>query len=226
MKKLCNYSLFLVLLFCGCVKKNEKQERLDQQLILAVEAHDLTQVKTLIEQGASPNVKKSGGQPVLIVATKNGKGEIVTHLIQSEADPNLKDEKSRQSLHHASEHGHLDIVKKLLESNAHIDHADDRGQTPLIIASEQGNVEIVGELLLKSAKLDKQDKEGNTALMKIFGSHLTVDQQLAVAKRLVDYGANLHLKNDDGKTALEIAVEQSDPEIIEYLKEVTHAGLK
>ena len=184
-------TLILAIMIFSCSAPNKS---LDQQLILAVEAQDLEQVKKLLDQGANPNVKKDGKQHVLIVATQNGHGDIVTSLIQSDANPNV--------------------------------HERQHGKTPLIIAAEKGHHHIVGYLILNEAELNRRDHKGNTALITAVSSDAPPEVRRAIVQRLLDFGASLHIENDEGKTALEIARERGDTDIQKMIEKAAQPGLK
>src|SRR6202044_2223272 len=85
------------------------------------------------------------------------------------------------------------------------------GWTPLLMASAFGPPEAVKTLLDAGARIDAQDYRGFTPLMLAIG---TDHYNRRTIKMLVAHGADQHLTNHDGETALDWANKFGDPAVV------------
>ncbi|CAG0905805.1 unnamed protein product [Cyprideis torosa] len=153
----------------------------------------------LIDNEAEVNVRDRWGQTPLYLATRLDHQPIVKLLLSNGADPNIPDKAERTPLLHASRrHGHQSIVELLLAHGADVLATDRRGRTPL---SEAKTEELILVMIGLTEDLNRQDQQtGNTLLHSccLHGSE-------EAAKRLIEKGARLDVKNSKGETALDIA---------------------
>lgn len=108
-------------------------------------------------------------------------------------------------------------VDQLLRKNIKlINKVNDKKETPLIIASKLGHKKIVKHILLdhiNDINIDHQDELGNTAL------HYTLELGgKYIINCLAFHHANIHIKNNKGKSPLEIVKEHENDELISLLK--------
>ena len=109
-------------------------------------------------------------------------------------------------LHHAVVGGYDDLVRELLKNGASVTAKTLRGNTPLHIAVVDAPG-LVGILLQEGAELNAVNRAGQTPL------HLAAAEGTATMVRDLLYaGANPLLKDDKGRTPLDVA---TDPEIRE-----------
>ena len=101
---------------------------------------------------------------------------------------------------HSVFYGHVEMVRVLLEGGANVEMANDNQRTALHIAASYGNLEMCRLLLDWGAKVDPVDKWKETPL------HDAARQgYLSVVKLLVERGADDKEKNDNGRTASDLA---------------------
>lgn len=112
-------------------------------------------------------------------------------------------------------------VRRLLEAGANTDIADTLGKTALMYAAggkldDAADVrsEIVEMLLVAKANINITDLLGNTALM-----HAAATDRAGVVRMLLHAGAQVDIKNNGGKTALDIAKRVNGNESINELSE-------
>ena len=117
------------------------------------------------------------------------------------------------------------LIKFLLDKGADVNTQNECGKTALMLhVGDNGCSSIIVKLLIGAgANLDLQidarnyeylqDYDGYTALMFA----LKFDR-IGATEILVKNGANIHLKNKKGKTALDIAQEKNDIEMVKLLK--------
>jgi len=139
----------------------------------------------------------------------------------------------------ASKYGRLDVVNKLLEQKVNVDAHDKQGVTALMLAAENNHVEIVQLLLKKNADPNVEDQTGWTALMKaVYQGSTGCTEALAarsrqevnrallvaaltghreIAKILIDNGAEVDSRADDGRTPLMLAAGKGDTDFVSFL---------
>ncbi|WFR59478.1 ankyrin repeat domain-containing protein [Anaerocolumna sp. AGMB13025] len=122
--------------------------------------------------------------------------------------------------------GDIEYVRKHLEQGINPNSVYKYGWTPLICAVENEQKEIV-ELLLKSgADVNFQPVGGWTALHQAVDVSIdgTIqnrgkqgDEPIEMIKYLLDNGADITLKNGDGRTPLDIAKIYNSQKVIMFL---------
>jgi ankyrin repeat protein len=113
--------------------------------------------------------------------------------------------------------GSVDQLHRLLENGVDIDARDEHGQTALMLAAGEGYTQVVEWLVARGAALDHTAKYGLSALMLA-----VVRGRVDVVRKLTDAGANVCLRATGApgfaaKTALDLATDRGDPEIVEIL---------
>lgn len=128
------------------------------------------------------------------------------------------------------EHGHNDLmcaalegntatVKRLLEIGLDVNAKDDEGRTALMFAVTNLHHDTVNLLLENGADVNLSSNDGCTALM-LAASANDVD----LVHNLMRHGADVTGKfHDSGKTALALAEEKGNKEIVKLLQ-VARAG--
>ncbi len=139
----------------------------------------------------------------LFTAIASEENETVKQLIISGFNVNTKDKNNQTALHVAVEHGNLEIIKFLLERGAKVNLKSKHNRTPLLMIDEFSEdeeilIEIVNLLIAKGADVNIRDKSKKTALMLV-----CYEENFEAAKILLEAGANPHLKDEDGETALQ-----------------------
>ena len=139
--------------------------------------------------------------------------DVMKCFIERGADVNVQSEIGWTPLIHASVMGFEKKVNLLLSSDSiNLDVQDARGWTALMWATDKGAMlklgnasthyeDIVDALIQKGADLDLQNHQGTTALMWAADcGHLNITRSLVAA------GANVHLKDSVGQTALSVSL--------------------
>ena len=83
----------------------------------------------------------------------------------------------------------------------------------LTSAAHRGDLDAVVELLRKRAKIDARNGKGHTPLMVA-----AMNGQYKVVKTLIDWGGDVHAKDNDGKNVLSLALEGGHGEIADLLR--------
>ncbi|KAJ3165914.1 Osteoclast-stimulating factor 1 [Geranomyces variabilis] len=104
-------------------------------------------------------------------------------------------------LHEAAKRGNLGFTQELLAAGVSINALDKAGNSPLHWACRGGHVAVVQLLLERKPAVNSQNKLGDTPLhLAAWGGHAAVLSML-----LGQPGIDTRLRNNDGKTALELA---------------------
>lgn len=162
--------------------------------------------------------KKDGVAP-LHWAVINHHGPLVLLLLRLGVTVDIREDvESGAPIHWGAKHGHEEMVRILLSNGADIAVCNDFNETPLHWAAAFGNLRMVG-LLLEEAKtkncyVDMRDLRGGTAL-DWAARYGYVD----VCKCLLEWGADVNLKDTFGWTAGRSAEASGHEEVAKLLRE-------
>jgi ankyrin repeat protein len=109
----------------------EEQAVLDNSLIDAAWANDVTRVRQLIAEGANVNVKDSTQQSAYLIATSEGYLDLLELTLAAGAELTALDRFGGTGLIRAAERGHAAVVGRLLGAGISVDHVNRPGFTAL-----------------------------------------------------------------------------------------------
>lgn len=193
------------------------------------EQNDLEVASVLAEGGSvSPNKPKHHGTPIrpATVMTNVQRGNVQTttpifqninihqmaakgelNMLKQEtengADLNKVDEYGLSPLLWACANGQLITVKYMLEKMVDLNIVGPQAENALLFASCYGYTDIVKLLLDLGMNVDYVDEtQGSSLMYSAYNNHA------ACVKVLLEYGSDITLKNEDGHTAMDLAVGQ------------------
>jgi hypothetical protein len=108
------------------------------------------------------------------------------------------------------------IVRLLLDRGANVHLRDAVGRTPLF---HHTNPDALRLLITRGADVNARNNDGDTPLMNLARLY-DLDVPHA-AKVLLEYGADPRLKNKNGKTALDLARDYDQADLVEVLESWT-----
>jgi hypothetical protein len=109
----------------------------------------------------------------------------------------------------------LALLQVLVAHGANVSAGDRQGVTPLMIACHRDDAAFIEPLIEASAVVNTADNLGRTPLMIAAGSFRT---QVTKVQLLLDAGANVKMRDAEGRTAAERVRTSSDAELLSLLK--------
>lgn len=163
----------------------EETTKMDSKLIIAAESNNHSLCRQLMD--------------------KREYGELV-------AKCNTKDQHGNTPLHIASSNGYLKVCETLLDygENIELDSLNHMSRTALHLACLQNNIEIAQFLVRSGAQLNLPDCEGNSPV-----HYAARNGSKQLLEWLMGKNPDLGIKNNQGKTPLEINERPSIREIFE-----------
>jgi ankyrin repeat protein len=169
---------------------------------------DINIINTADDMGWSP----------LMFAVNNGYEDIVNLLIEKGADINIQAKNGFNALMTAIQGKttiHTDIAKKLININANLELKNKKGNTSLMKAIDESKTEIANMIIKKNTNvIDIQSDDGYTPLMNAIEMN-----NIAIVKSLIEAGADITIKNNNGKTAFMMVTDHENKQIIKLLSE-------
>jgi len=170
--------------------KNNKGEY-SEALAFAAQGEYLDTMKFLLSVGADIDGGKVATPPMYWAAIQEN-FEIAEYLINNGADVNaITPRKSETPVSCAAEFGHPEILEFLVAHGARVDVIDDWGNTPL-----------------------------HYAVSPVFERPIESSQRHKVIEILLKNDIDINQKNNEGKTALDLAQQRNRPEIVDWLTEL------
>ncbi|MBI5346123.1 MAG: ankyrin repeat domain-containing protein [Chlamydiae bacterium] len=168
----------------------------------------------ILNSGVNIDAQDNYKDTALIIATREGRTEVVKALLRASAQVNIQNDVGYTALMYATQ---KETAEALLEANPsdQVDIQNNYGYTALMIAANQGYTEIARALLRASAQVNIQNNQkgttqGYTALLyaALFG-------RTEIAKALLDAGAHYREK------ALKLVLKESkpNPALVEILSQ-------
>ena len=147
---------------------------------------------------------------------------LVRALVDGGANVNVSDVSGNTPLLLAASRGQRDVVRYLIEHGANVDAKDKDGNTPLSYVATwhylPGDPDIVNALLDRGANINGAYHLGTTPLMFALQTGNSTTVRLLLTRH-----ADVNRRNSQGISALSLAQNSSDNEVITLLKQ---AGAK
>ena len=197
-------------------------------------------VTLLIEQGSNASHRVHNGETPLHHAANTGTVKMMELLLTNGARVDLRDYAGRSvlqevvydpqakydlifkymqevSIIQAIYYSQTEILDKLVEAGEDVEtpHDYDHSGSGLVIVAKRDNLVMVNKLLDLQTNVNAQDDLGNTGL------HYAAERgHDDVVWRLLEAGADVHLKNHQGYRALDLAVVQNKLRTVQIFKDV------
>ncbi|CAG0895051.1 unnamed protein product [Cyprideis torosa] len=160
----------------------------------------------LIEKNADVNARDRNNETPLFIAAIKNRHPVIEALLAGGADPNIANIYKGYPLHMAksAETAHL-----LIEKGADVNAKAEVGKTPLFIATDRDRHSVVEVLLAHGADPNIANKYQRTPLHEA--------KSAETAELLMQKGADVNAKDDDGGTPLFVASQRDRPSVSEVL---------
>lgn len=188
-------------------------------------------VEYLLKMGANPNIQDNKGFSALHCSIISKDEKLVNLLIAIGANPNMTSKKGRTALFFAVDTEMANIAEFLLKNGADPNIGDENGITPIYIAASKYDLKLVKLLLETSANPNgnykSEEKEStksniynNEKNMKTMGTPLhfaAAFGDIAFARLLLDYGAEINFPDNYNWSPLHIAAGEGNTEMVNFL---------
>lgn len=185
---------------------------MEQELFDAVDAGDMVEVARLLEMGVNTDALDGSEGTSLGSAALAGHEEIVRLLLDRGAEIDARDGLGYTALHWAVSKGHTEIVRFLLERGADPNLRQNHGWNAIDLALHwEDGVGLLELVLQHGADPNDLGPSDDPALIQALGN---AEQ----TRLLLKYGANIHVKDRKGRSALLYALQECCHETIDILK--------
>ncbi len=186
---------------------------INARLLAAARAGDESGLTRALADGAAVNARTRIGETALVIALKSDQPRLAMRMLDAGADVNLAAVNGVTPLMAAAHGGQTEIVRRLLTNGADVAAVDRLQKTAMTYAAGQGRTDIVQLLLKAGVDANAILAHQLTALMWAAGYGKT-----ETVRALLAAGAKPGLKDDRGKTALDIAREANFPDTAKVLE--------
>jgi ankyrin repeat protein len=186
-----------------------------ENLNKAIELQKNKEVQQQIQAKAfDPGVGDADGITPLMAAAMNGNVKALNLLMQKNANLEQRNKFGDTALALAVSNDQDAAAKTLIAAGAKVDVAVlSENKDTLLITAAKSSEKTTRLILQKNKKvIDQTNSLGNTALMEAI-----IAGYPKIAKFLILNGANISIKNNDGKTALDLSKQINDKSSISLL---------
>ena len=178
-------------------------------------------VKTLLDRGANIQSEDLRGDMCIHTACRSQIDALAKVKAILEIDPSLVHKKGANQetpIYLAARAKDVILVTCLLRKGADVSISNEHGFTPVHIAALKEQTAIIDKLLTHDMTLlNKPDHFGFTPLHRVAQTGLFYAVKMLTSYEQCDIGA----KNDDGKTALDLAKSDDHTDIVQLLSNIT-----
>ncbi len=192
-------------------------------LLHAVEFGKVPVLELLIARHAKVELADASGNTPLMIASEGNaylpnNGPMVEALLAAGARVDALDKSGRSALYRASAEGKPEAVRLLLEHHANPNLRARDGSTPLIEAVTFAKPLAARLLMERGADVNLADARDTTPLMIAAEASPHIKVPAQYIKMLLEHGAKRDLKDSQGRTAYQRAVESKNKAAMELLK--------
>lgn len=180
----------------------------------AVEENNLAEIKIELKKGVNIDAFDEEGDTPLYLACESGFLEIANFLFENGADINICNSKNYRAIDIASIEGNFEIIEWLIEVGAKIIPEEER-YNPLELAVIYGNEPEIVRLLIKNG-MDPTPREKRGKYYSCL-HWANQENHFESLKAMVEMGADINFRNENGSTTLEQAAGQGNLKIVEFL---------
>ena len=203
----------------------------EKAFLAAASTGDLTELNQLIDSGVDLDVRDANGKTALMLAQEAGHFAIRSVLRSA-----IKEEREQImggfppeeviAFHAAARSGNLAEVERLLAAGIYVDVRDEDDRTALMLAARSGAHDIVWRLLFAGAVSNLMDEKEFTPLFHaIVRGHSDIASMLLLNDLRISNNRSLIQRDDYDRTALHLAAEYDQADIVRLLLSQQSRGL-
>ncbi|CAF1090416.1 unnamed protein product [Rotaria sordida] len=132
-------------------------------------------------------------------------------ILSNKSSIDIRNDKGESLIHQAVKKADIIRVKQLIEEGHPVNTIDNNSWTPLHEASSMGDIPLMELLLANNANINVQG--GEEQMTVLHEALLNENTNECVIKFLLENGADSHIKNKNGKTAIDLVTELNNPNI-------------
>lgn len=209
----------------------------------AADACNIEVMNCLANKGVDATTVMSEGTPLMLLVKniKASKIELTdefinkfTKLIENkniQKSINTTNNEGKNVLHVTLEgYGNIQIINILINNGANIKQEDTNKVTPFMLLCKRNDIdtkyleELINKNNITKNDINKTDNYGDTVLFDIINNKNKDKQN--ILKLLIDKGADINIKNKEGKTVFDIAKEKNDTKLIEFFDSIKNNSHK
>ena len=190
----------------------------DTRLHYAARNYQYTEVlHTIISYGIDVNATNKKNITALMIACRNGNRDAIHALLNAGADPNIADDDGDVWVHYAARNYQCtEILQATIRHGVDVNATNKENITALMIACEEGNIDVINILLNAGADPNITNADGDTCLCYAARNDCCTE----VLQAIISHGIDVNTTNKKNVTALMIACEEGNIDVINVLLSV------
>lgn len=179
--------------------------------LVALLKNHLSLLHNLLSRGADVNATDYDKNTALQLAVGSSNLESAKILIKLVKNINHQDKNGRTVLHVSASYNDASTVQDLLSRGADVNKISSDGETALHVAVRYGTADTMVLLIDAGSDVNSKVKtSGDTPLHLTLNNEFNEKNYLSLMQYLLSCGAKTGVRNNDGKTALQIAIARND----------------
>ncbi len=179
-------------------------------------------INLLLAGGAKIDIRDADGNTPLHIAVLYRHPENLDEILKFNPDIDAINTEGCTPLHLAVRRpDNAKAVELLLQQGADLSITDPTGRNALLVSVSSHQKEYVELLVSKGIDINSRDNDGNTALhyplINVLENKLYLPYSKEIVKTLVQVGADPQIRNKQGKSPMDLAVESGEDELIDLL---------
>ena len=207
----CGLKQILLLTLIHCLGYSGGFDRLTYDFHQAVIENNVPKVKELLKNGVDVNLRGDEGRTAFMYACWYSQAAVGDVLLAAGANPNLSDNHEWTAMDYAASRGHVGAVLFLINNVKMRDKRNNLNYAKLMYVASNNNHPEFLEQPNAHEYINRVSADGTTPLLNAIGNGF-VD----AVKKMVEMGADIHLRANRGYTALDLAAWYNQPEMITF----------